>query len=893
MATTTLWPSTFSSFTNVSQTITSTSSGCAPCASAQLFDLWRGSWSQNTSLPAVRTLQPYLDPVHNTTSTSTICNTAVTTAYDMCDELRVDDDCNLVCADWFGRPTTEKPYLVTVTGTTGDYMLFASTFRIEGGVSTTDSNGASTCLTSFDATLPETSYTYAGPTSVTSVGMHLVIMYELTDSYPGEGLFEQCTLFQTGPPPVALTPANQIVLPMLTLSGAATTTAQSPTTSPSSPTTTPRPADTGAGTTPTRTSAAQTTATDSPNPPEESDEPANPPPQTVTPEEPENEPTTSNRPSPSATTPEEPDDEPAQTTTQGSAPSPTQSDRPDDQDNEPPRTTTQGSGNPPVQSDGPGGQDDAPPATATQGSARPPAQSDSSPSIIVPSQSDDNASNTGAQPQNTGVSTRSQSGSGVPINPATTAAAATTSTDPIAIIPGVTFINAGSSSEIVIGGSTTIVAGGGVAVGSGTTFSVLPSAGGIEAVADGRTSTLPLPAPVTGAPATNTAPIAIAPGVTFQNDGSSQGVVVGGSTTIVAGGAAAVGSGGTTFSVLPSSGGVVAVADGSTRTLAVPTPAASAEQGNVRPLITSTQGVALPGATITGGGSIVTVSGTTFSALPSGLGVVVKSDGGPTTTVQASQLASLGISTVSGSPEAYILPSQTLAAGGAAAVISGATYSVLPQGNSIQIVSNGQTSVVAISEATGIPGVGAISTVDTIAEGYVLDGSITLIAGGAAATVSGVVYSALPSGLGVMVDGSDEFATYIEQGISGSGTGDSPYIIGGTALPSAGGDAVTVSGVVYSALPSGSGVLVVDDGKSTTIGLSSTTSGSSTRQSSATTTGDRSTGRPDATVTSGPSGDDAEESSASSTDAASSAASHLTTLSGCVFAAAMALLAML
>jgi hypothetical protein len=252
--------------------------------------------------------------------------------------------------------------------------------------------------------------------------------------------------------------------------------------------------------------------------------------------------------------------------------------------------------------------------------------------------------------------------------------------------------------------------------------------------------------------------------------------------------------------------------------------------------------------------------------------------------VQASQLASIGISTVSGSPEAYILPGQTLAAGGTAAVISGVTYSVLPQGNSIQVVSNGRTSVVAISEATGLPGISAISAVDTIAEGYVLDGSITLIAGGAASTVSGVVYSALPSGLGVVVDGSDEFASYIEQGISGSGTGDSPYIIGGTALPSAGGNAVTVSGVVYSALPSGSGILVVDDGKSTTIGISSssssTTSGSSSRQPSATATGGSDSG-------------DAEQSAAPSTDAASSTASHLTKISGCLFAWVIALLIML
>jgi len=838
-------------------------------------------------------------------------------------------------------------------------MLFANTFRIQGGVSTTDSNGASTCLTSNDATLPLTSYTYAGPTSMTNVGGYLVIMNELTDSYPGEGLFEQCTLFQTGPPPVALTPANQIVLPMLTLSGAGTTTAQSPTTTPTSPTTTPRPADTGAGTTPTRTSGAQTTATGSPEPPEESDQPTNPPPQTDTPEEPDNEPKTSNRPSPTATAPEGPDDEPAEPTTNGaSAPAPTPSDGPD----EPPRTTSQGSGNPPVQSDSSGGQDSEPPATTTQGSARPPAQSDTSPSIIVPSQGDDNVSNTGAQPQNPGVTTRSQGGSGVPINPATTAVATTTSaiaiipgvtfindgssseivvgsttisagggvavgssttfsvlpsgsgveviangrtstvplptpvpsapvaTRPISIAPGVTFQNGGSSSGIVIGGSATISAGGSAAVGAGTTFSVLPSGSGIEAVANGQTSTLALPTPATGAPSINTAPIAIAPGVTFQNDGSSQGVVVGGST-IVAGGAAATGSGGTTFSVLPSGNGVIAAANGRTSTLALPTAAASAEQGNVRPLTTSAPAVAVAGATISGGGSVVTISGTTFSALPSGLGVVVESDGGPATTVQASQLASLGISTVSGSPEAYILPSQTLAAGGPAAVISGATYSVVSQGSSIQIVSNGQTSVVATSEATDIPGLGEVSTVDTIAEGYVLDGSITVIAGGAAATVSGVVYSALPSGLGVVVDGSDEFASYIEQGISGSGSGDSPYIIGGTALPSAGGDAVTVSGVVYSALPSGSGILVVDDGKSTTIGTSSSSASSSSSSSS--TTSGSSTRQPSATATDESNGSDAEESAAPSTDAAASTGTHLTRLSGCVFAGLMAMLIMI
>jgi hypothetical protein len=118
---------------------------------------------------------------------------------------------------------------------------------------------------------------------------------------------------------------------------------------------------------------------------------------------------------------------------------------------------------------------------------------------------------------------------------------------------------------------------------------------------------------------------------------------------------------------------------------------------------------------------------------------------------------------------------------------------------------------------------------------------------GSAATISGTIYSALTSGLGVLVvdsDGSDEFASYIEQGISGTeldSTGDTPYIIGSIALHPAGGDAVMVSGVVYSALPCGSGILVVADGKSTTIGLASTTNGPRGSQTTATggsTTGD-------------------------------------------------------
>jgi hypothetical protein len=634
-------------------------------------------------------------------------------------------------------------------------------------VSTTDSNGASTCLSSFDVTLSaETSFTYAGPTSVTETGMNLLIMSDLTDYYPNEALFAQCTWFQTGPPPVALTAANQIVLPMMTLPGAGITTTQFPSNPSATPSTTARPADSGAGTSPSRTTTPQTTETRFTNPPGSSGGSAVPPTSTETPDEPDDQPT--------ATEPEN-GNEPSVTLPGGSESHPTNTKAPEEQDGEPATSNAQGSENPPAQSDNNGEQGENP-ATSS--------------AIVVPTPPNDGTPSTAAQTQDPHPSTEPQPGSGEPIVPATTAA-----------------------------------------------------------------------------PANTAAPIAIVPGVTFQDDDGSPEIVVGGSTTIVAGDAAAVGSG-TTFSVLPSANGIVAVADGTTTTLLIPAPITSADQSFVRPITTSVRGLALPGATITENGGVVAVSGTTFSALPSGLGVVVVSESG-STTVQASQLVGLGISTVAGSPGAYVLPDQTLIPDGSAVVVSGATYSALPENSGIQVASNGQTSIVAIAKATSLPGIGEINVVESVAGGYVVDGSVTVIAGGPAATISDVVYSALPSGLGVLVadsNGSDDFASYIEQGLSGSeseSSNDAPYIIEGSALPSAGSDAVTVSGVVYSALPSGSGILVVADGKSTTIGLASPT-------------GSRSNGETHATATSEPTGNVNNESEAPDAGAASSGVRYST-----------------
>jgi hypothetical protein len=230
--------------------------------------------------------------------------------------------------------------------------------------------------------------------------------------------------------------------------------------------------------------------------------------------------------------------------------------------------------------------------------------------------------------------------------------------------------------------------------------------------------------------------------------------------------------------------------------------------------------------------------------------VVAISDVG-SRTLQASELAEFGIRTVAGSQGGYAFASQTLGIGGSAVVVSGATYSAVPQGSGAAVVvvaASGESSstiAVAAGATTSIAGLGEVQVLDQPARGvYVLDGSVTISAGGAPVTVSNTVYSALPSGFGVLVaapgggggggDGNDDFAPYIEQGVSGSGSGSEEggeqqqgesYIIGaemgsgGNGADGGGGSVTTVAGVVYSALPSGSGVLVVADGTSRTVAV--------------------------------------------------------------------------
>jgi hypothetical protein len=565
------------------------------------------------------------------------------------------------------------------------------------------------------------------------------MMPDLTSYYPNEGIYAQCSYFQTGPPPIALTAVNEIVLPVLTLPRSTTENSPETTTSPSttSPTTTAQPGPSEVSQIPSQTSVSRTT---------------------------------------DATTSSEQSEGPASTNTPPAS-------------NESPTTTASPDGTPPViATPSENGGEDQEPSSNSPGS---------------PGQ----GATTNRQSANDGSPTTTASSVGAP---------------PVVAPPS------DNSEEQEISSNAPVIPA------QGATTDTLPA----------NSASFNPAASSDSAP-----PIIALPTQTSDHDQTPpEVIVVGGSTTISAGGQAAAASG-TTFSVLPSAGGVIGIADGETTTLALPTPAPAPVSDFVRPVTSVGQeGFVVAGPTITQGGEGVVVSGTTYTVLPSGSGVVAISDAG-STTLQPSQSAGLGINTVPGSQGEYTFPSQTLSPSGSAVVVAGATYSALPQGSGIAIAASGSSRTIAVPEATSIQGLGEVEILETSSSDgvYVLDNSVTVTAGGAPATISNTVYSALPSGFGVLVvpgGAGDEgdLASYIEQGVSGTGSSNGQahgesYIIGAELASGNGaGSVTTAAGVVYSALPSGSGVLVVADGTSTTVAVGSTGDGDSNGQSTSTST---------------------------------------------------------
>ncbi|OQO08858.1 hypothetical protein B0A48_05748 [Cryoendolithus antarcticus] len=306
--------------------------------------------------------------------------------------------------------------------------------------------------------------------------------------------------------------------------------------------------------------------------------------------------------------------------------------------------------------------------------------------------------------------------------------------------------------------------------------------------------------------------------------GVPSGYVVGGSKTIQPGGPPATVAG-TTFSALPFGQGVAVNGAGHASTVAVGDTGSASQAGGIDvAAVNGPPSYVLNGHSISAGGPAYTNAGTVYSALPSAKGVLVSVNGAQNTIPYAAiatpspQLIAL---TGSGAGSAFVFGDTTFSAGGQAVRISGMVYSALPAGSGVLISAEGVQSTIPYSAlATAAPVAIALAE-PSLGSTYVF-GGITLCAGGPALTSMGGVYSAQPNGKGILASSSGQ-STTISPGASVNGVpvslaaGASPgYVIAGTTL-SAGGAAVTSNGVVYTALPSASGVLEITNGRTTTL----------------------------------------------------------------------------
>jgi hypothetical protein len=159
----------------------------------------------------------------------------------------------------------------------------------------------------------------------------------------------------------------------------------------------------------------------------------------------------------------------------------------------------------------------------------------------------------------------------------------------------------------------------------------------------------------------------------------------------------------------------------------------------------------------------------------------------------------------------FVIGSQTVSPDGAAITEGGSVYSALPNGSGLQVIANGNTITMPGTPFAGTPSVQAGES-DTE---YVFEGH-TLTVGGQAISSGDTTFSALPLGGGVRVVSNGHTSTMpvprsaIATGIQ-TGKTDNEYILSGKTL-TAGGDALTSAGTTYSALPSGSGLIIAVGG---------------------------------------------------------------------------------
>ena len=223
----------------------------------------------------------------------------------------------------------------------------------------------------------------------------------------------------------------------------------------------------------------------------------------------------------------------------------------------------------------------------------------------------------------------------------------------------------------------------------------------------------------------------------------------------------------------------------------------------------SVTGFAVGTQTASPGGEAITRGGSVYSALPSGSGLRVVADG-QTSTITDVVSPDVAVAQDSGSGNEYVVGDNTLTAGGSAITSDGKTISALPAGSGVRIAANGQTTTVP---AVALPGSVTLRTGESEDE-YIFAGN-TLSAGDTALDFAGVTYSALKSGSGIIIIAEDSTSTASIGQAIGSDVATE-------------GDLDTPSPLV---LPAGSQQLVTTTSVSpnTTISVQETESSSSTR----------------------------------------------------------------
>jgi hypothetical protein len=211
--------------------------------------------------------------------------------------------------------------------------------------------------------------------------------------------------------------------------------------------------------------------------------------------------------------------------------------------------------------------------------------------------------------------------------------------------------------------------------------------------------------------------------------------------------------------------------------------------------VESVTGFTIGTKTASPGGEAVTRGGSVYSALPSGSGLRVVADGQTSTTINV-MLPGLAVAQGSGSNNGYIVGDTRLTAGGPAITSDGNTISALPAGSGVRIAASGQTEFVPAA---------AFTDSDTLRSGesedeYVFAGN-TLSADENFLAFAGVTYSALKSGSGIIMVAEDSTSTVsVGQAVGASfapeGDLDSPSHL---LLPDGSQQLVTSSFDIYTA----------------------------------------------------------------------------------------------